>query len=113
MNMDNEMKLILAIISNEDANKVQNYLNEYNFFHTRLDIKGGFLKENNTTFIIGLKKEKVDQVLEIFKEHSQAKTQLIPKNDFNEMSAYSDLSSEITIGGTTVFVLNIEKFLQI
>lgn len=111
--MDNGMKLILAIMSNEDANKVQENLNKENFFSTRLTTKGGFLKASNTTFIIGLKKEKVEQVLDILRKHSKTKTQLIPNNILNEMSIYAPLSSELTVGGATVFILDIEKFLKI
>ncbi|WP_238055049.1 cyclic-di-AMP receptor [Candidatus Phytoplasma ziziphi] len=111
--MDNEMKLIIAIISNENANKVQTSLNQENIFNTRLTTKGGFLKETNTTFVIGIKKEKVEKVLDIFRKFSKTKTQLIPNNILNEMSVFAPLSSEVTIGGVTVFILDIEQFLKI
>lgn len=107
------MKLVLAIVSNEDANQVEMNLNKENFFNTRLATKGGFLKENNVTFIIGLKKEKVEQVLEIFRKYSKTKTQLIPNNIFNEFSVYFNLPSEVSIGGATIFILDVEKFLKI
>ncbi|QTX02828.1 transcriptional regulator [Candidatus Phytoplasma luffae] len=107
------MKLVLAIVSNEDANQVEMNLNKENFFNTRLATKGGFLKENNVTFIIGLKKEKVEQVLEIFRKYSKTKTQLIPNNIFNEFSFYFNLPSEVSIGGATIFILDVEKFLKI
>lgn len=107
------MKLILAIVSIEDANKVQNSLNKANLFNTRLSTKGGFLRETNATFIIGLKTEKVETALEIFKNESKTKTQLIPNNILNEFDAYYSLPSEISIGGATVFILDVDQFYKL
>ncbi|MDV3167977.1 MAG: cyclic-di-AMP receptor [Candidatus Phytoplasma stylosanthis] len=107
------MKLILAIVSGEDENEVSTFLSKENFFHTKLETKGGFLKERNVTFIIGFKKEKLEQVLEIFRKHSKTKTQLIPSNIFNEFSAYFPLTTEVSVGGTTIFVIDVEQFLKI
>ncbi|MEZ0180252.1 cyclic-di-AMP receptor ['Camptotheca acuminata' phytoplasma] len=105
------MKLLLVIVSKEDANEVEKHLNEENFFNTRLDTKGGFLKENNSTFIIGLKEEKIDQALEIFKKYSKTRTKTISSNIFDQINLFS--SSEVTVGGSVVFILDVEKFLKI
>ncbi|MDV3198380.1 MAG: cyclic-di-AMP receptor [Vigna little leaf phytoplasma] len=107
------MKLILAIVSNEDSNNVQNNLNKANLFNTKLSTKGGFLQEKNVTFIIGLKEEKVEQALDIIKKNSKTRTQLIPNNILNEFDAYYSLSSEISVGGATVFILDVEQFYKL
>ncbi|MFB5029726.1 MAG: transcriptional regulator [Candidatus Phytoplasma pruni] len=113
INMKDSMKLILAIVSSEDANKVQNNLNKENVFCTRLSTKGGFLREENATFVIGIDSERVDEVLQIIKEHSRKRTQMIPGNVLNEMGAFYSLPSEISIGGATVFILDVEQFLKL
>ena len=66
------MKMIIAIVSNDDANKVQKALVEHKFFATRLATTGGFLRARNSTFLIGVNDEKVPQVLEIIENHSKS-----------------------------------------
>ena len=55
------MKLILAIIQDEDAHEVITALNEAKFQVTRLNTKGGFLRAGNTTLMTGVPAEKVDE----------------------------------------------------
>ena len=43
------MKLIIAIVSNDDANKVQSELTKNGFSITKLATTGGFLMSGNTT----------------------------------------------------------------
>ncbi|MDO8168081.1 cyclic-di-AMP receptor [Candidatus Phytoplasma melaleucae] len=111
--MNENVKLIIAIISAEDADQVQQNLNKEKFFSTRLSTKGGFLRKKNTTLIIGLKANLVNQALEIIKKYSRKKTQMIPNDILNEFGAYYSLPSEISIGGATIFVLDVEKFLKL
>ncbi|WCA22238.1 cyclic-di-AMP receptor [Candidatus Phytoplasma oryzae] len=110
--MNDKTKLILAIVSDEDANQVQKNLNQESIFNTRLTTKGGFLQENNTTFLIGLNENKVEHTLNIIKKYSKTKSQLIPNHILNEFNAYYSLPSEVTIGGATIFIIDIEQFLK-
>jgi uncharacterized protein YaaQ len=48
------MKLVMAIVSNEDANKVIKNLIKTNFVVTKLASTGGFLMSGNTTIIVGV-----------------------------------------------------------
>ena len=47
------MKLVLAIVSNEDASKVIKTLIKEGFFVTKLATTGGFLMSGNTTILVG------------------------------------------------------------
>ena len=58
------MKLILAIVSNDDSSSVSSALNKANFSVTRLATTG-ILRAGNTTIIVGTEDEKVDQAIEI------------------------------------------------
>ena len=53
------MKLILAILSNDDSPVASNALNKNGFSVTKLATTGGFLRAGNTTLIIGCEDEKV------------------------------------------------------
>ena len=64
------MKLIIAIIQDEDASEVISHLNEAKFQVTRLSTKGGFLRAGNTTIMTGVEDEKVEGALKIIEENS-------------------------------------------
>ena len=52
------MKLVLAIIHDEDAQKLTTALNRSNFQVTKLASTGGFLRVGNTTMLIGVDSDK-------------------------------------------------------
>ena len=64
------MKLVLAIVNDEDANRVITGLSKKGFGVTKLAATGGFLKAGNVTILIGTEDEKVESVIEIIKEKS-------------------------------------------
>ena len=57
------MKLILAILSNDDSPVASNALNKNGFSVTKLATTGGFLRAGNTTLIIGCEDEKVEAAI--------------------------------------------------
>lgn len=105
------MKLIMAIINNDDSAAVADKLTSEGFMATRLATTGGYLKAGNTTFIVGTQDEKVDDVLRIIKENSEQRTQIIPAADSTFGGGmFSSSPVEVKVGGATVFVLDIERF---
>lgn len=107
------MKLILAIVSNDDASKVQKGLVKEKFFATRLATKGNFLREGNATFIIGVNDEKVPEVLDIIEKFSKRRSKIVPNTIVNEFGAFSSLPIEVSVGGATVFILNVDQFIKL
>ena len=59
------MKLIYVIVRDVDSGQVMRGLNKKGFYVTKLASTGGFLKEGNTTLMIGTEVAKVDEVVEI------------------------------------------------
>ena len=57
------MKLIIAIVHDDDATKVVKELNNQGFRVTRMCSSGGFLKAGNTTLMVGVDEDGVDKVL--------------------------------------------------
>jgi uncharacterized protein YaaQ len=102
--------LILAILNSDDANSVQNALTDNGFLVTKLSTTRGFLKVGNTTFITGVDDERVDGVIKIIKSKSNKRKQSVPNATPLEVGMYSSIPFEITIGGATVFVLNVDRF---
>lgn len=54
------MKLILAIVNNEDSAIAASALTKEGFLVTKLSTTGGFLMVGNTTFLIGTEEESED-----------------------------------------------------
>ena len=64
------MKLIHAIVRDEDDNRVISQLNRAGFSVTKLATTGGFLRAGNTTLIIGVDEDKLsDWLTDIYKEN--------------------------------------------
>lgn len=107
------MKLVIAVVSNDDANKVQKGLIQQRFFATRLTTKGGFLREGNATFLIGVNDEKVPEVIDIIERHSKTRNKIVPNAIVNEFGAFSALPIEVSVGGATIFVVNVDQFIKV
>ena len=104
------MKMILAIINQDDANTVVNGLMKEGFHATKLATTGGFLRAGNMTILIGTEDEKVDRVVEIIRKHSHSRKQIIPATTDLNSGVFPTMPVEVTVGGATLFVLNVEQF---
>lgn len=108
------MKLIMAVVQDKDSNRLVNALSEKDFQSTKLASTGGFLKEGNTTLMIGCKDENVDQVLDIIKTNCSNREQMVaPISPMGgNADSYIPNPVKVEVGGATVFVLPIESFYQ-
>ncbi len=104
------MKLILAIVSNDDAGSVSTALTDNGFSVTRLATTGGFLRAGNTTMIVGTDDEKVDRCIEVIGEESSRREEIITASADVEGGRYADYPVKVTVGGATIFVLDVEQF---
>lgn len=108
------MKLILAIVNNDDSAKASSALTEAGFSVTRLSTTGGFLMVGNTTFLIGTEDDKAKDAVEILKKHCTSRKRVQSStSSFGVGMGNMSLQEEVTVGGATVFVLDVaqmEKF---
>ena len=107
------MKLILAIINKEDATEVSKHLIKSRFSVTKLATTGGFLMSGNITLIIGVDDEKVEEVVKIIGEHSKKRTEIVPSTATYGIGVTTAFPLEVTVGGATIFVLNVEDFIKV
>ncbi|WP_163651798.1 cyclic-di-AMP receptor [Listeria sp. PSOL-1] len=106
------MKLVLAIVQDQDSNRLSDALTKNNFGATKLATTGGFLKAGNTTFIVGTEDERVDEVLGIIRENCKAREQIMtPSASLGvTVDTYVPYPIEVQVGGATVFVVPVENF---
>jgi len=106
------VKLVLAIVHNEDAGALVDALLQREYRTTRLQSSGGFLKQSNATVVVGADDDKVEDVLSIVRNTCTSRTQVVtPMPPIMEPGEFfMPYPIEVEVGGATVFVLPVERF---
>lgn len=107
------MKLIIAIVNSEDASAVLSELTGQGFSVTKLATSGGFLRAGNVTMMIGVEEEQVQKALSVIEEFSSQRKQQVPVNSTYIGDSMIIVPVEVTVGGATVFVLDVEQFYKL
>ncbi len=104
------MKMITAIVNKEDSKSVNAELINAGFAVTRLATTGGFLLAGNVTMLIGTEDHRVDECIGIIAEFSRQRTEVVPSSASYGVSVSTAFPLEVTVGGATVFVTDVERF---
>lgn len=102
-----EYTLILAIVQDIDAGRLNQALAAAGVRCTRLNTVGGFLRERNVAFLIGAPLTEVDRILQMIAETCHTRTVLYAP-PFGEPAIFSDVV-EVEVGGAVIFVLPVER----
>ncbi|NMA48676.1 MAG: hypothetical protein GX947_02725 [Tissierellia bacterium] len=108
------MKLVVAIVQDQDAPNLVENLTEKEFRVTKLASTGGFLKAGNTTLLSGVEDDKVKDVLKIIEDNCKTReitTSLLTVTMPGD--TYIPYPLEVKVGGATVFVLDVEQYVRI
>ncbi len=105
------MKLIFAIVNNDDSHNVATALTQGGFSATKLASTGGFLMAGNPTFMICCDNSSVDSAIAVIAQNSRKRKQYVP-NAASYAANETPVSYpvEVSVGGATVFVTDIERF---
>lgn len=104
------MKLVYAIVNNDDSHSVSSALTKAGYSATKLASTGGFLMAGNTTFLICAEDDRVDEIISVIAKRSHKRKQFIPSATSYGVGTYTSIPVEVSIGGATIFVTNIERF---
>ena len=106
------MKLVIAVVQDQDKNILSDAFYEADIRATKLSSTGGFLRSGNTTFMVGIEEDRVDEVLDIIKNRCQSREQFIssPVNLDVSLDVTASYPVKVKVGGATVFVLPIDAF---
>jgi uncharacterized protein YaaQ len=106
------MKLIFAVVQGKDAEGLREGLLRGGYRTTQINSSGGFLRESNATFLIGVDDDVVQDVLRIVKQNCYTRTQyvnpLLPIMEPGEF--YMPNPVEVQVGGATIFICNVQRF---
>ena len=109
------MKLIIAIVQDEDSSRlISNLMNE-GFGVTKLATTGGFLRSGNTTLLVGVDDNKFDGAMAVIEKVCKSRKQIAtsPSPISGTTGVYVPYPIEVTVGGATIFVLDVEQFTKI
>jgi uncharacterized protein YaaQ len=109
------MKLLIAVVQDKDSIRLIESLVDNGYRSTKLASTGGFLKAGNTTLLIGVEDEEIPKVMDIIKEICQAREQLVTPMapvGSNAVESYVPYPIEVLVGGATIFVVDVEKFVR-
>jgi uncharacterized protein YaaQ len=107
------MKLIMAIISSDDARDALDRLTKAGFRATVISTTGGFLREGNTTVFLGTDDQKVTQAVEVLRQACRRRSQWVsPLPTLEGPGLEMSEPIEVSVGGAVIFVMNVEQFLQ-
>ncbi|MEE1042365.1 MAG: cyclic-di-AMP receptor [Clostridia bacterium] len=106
------MKLIIAIVGDEDSTRLTDKLSKNSIPVTKLASTGGFLRAGNVTLMIGTEDDKVEEIIEIIKSVCKSRKEIVAPTSVS-MTAAITWPIEITVGGATLFVLDIDRFEKI
>jgi len=109
------MKLVMAIIHDEDAFQIMDLLSENGYSVTKLASTGGFLRAGNTTLICGVEDDRIPDLVHIIETKCKARKQITSVNSthVNATENYVPYPVEVTVGGATIFVMNVEQFKKV
>lgn len=106
------MKLVFAIVSNDDAGVVMKELNKEGFSVTKMASTGGFLRVGNVTLLVGTEEENVQKAIDIISKFSAKRKQVVFSGEpyIGATTGYMSFPTEIEVGGATIFVIDVERF---
>jgi uncharacterized protein YaaQ len=105
------MKLVIAILQDTDAVHAVAELNRRGFRATKLASTGGFLREGNTTILAGVEEKDVELVLAIVRRTSSVREDTFTPQTPNQTGEpYVPFPVNVTVGGATVFVVDIDRY---
>lgn len=109
------MRFVLCVIQDQDVNRLLGVLMEHGYGATKLASTGGFLRQGNTTLFLGVEAEKVDEVVALISDTCHSRKQLVtPMTGIGQtIGAYMPNPVEVTVGGATVFVMDVERFAKV
>ncbi len=106
------MKLIIAIVQDEDTPNLTEALVAAGHRFTKVSTTGSFLRTGNTSLLIGVEDAVVPTVMGVLRRTARRRTQVaVPYSPALEPGLlYMPENFEVEVGGAVVFIIDVERF---
>ncbi len=109
------MKLIFAIVQDEDADGLVSAIVEAGFRVTRIGSTGSFLRMGNSSLMMGVDDGDVSKVMSIVRRTCRRRSQMaVPYSPALEPGLlYMPENFEVEVGGAVLLIHNVERYERI
>jgi uncharacterized protein YaaQ len=106
------MKLIVAIVHERDRQTICETLLQDGQQFTVIATTGGFLRDGNTTLLIGADDDKVDGIITLLKSNCSTREQYVTQPPIDMIGAGGMVMGavKVSVGGAIIFVVDVERF---
>ena len=104
--------ILIAVVQSQDADSAQDALHKLGMTVQRLPSVGGFLGRRNATLLIGLPEEQRERAQEILRLNCRQRVEFIAV-PLESAPLPLPTPTPITVGGATVFAIEVEYFEEI
>jgi uncharacterized protein YaaQ len=102
-------RLMLVVVQTQDLRRATSALHKVGIFLTRLPSTGGFLVRRNTTLLIGLAEDQEELAVSLIHENCRQRVEYV-STPLEGAPLPIPVATPITVGGATVFTLDVERF---
>lgn len=109
------MKLAVCIMHNRDRNRLTDELVQAGYKFTVIGSTGGFLREGNTTVLIGVEEEQISDLKQLVAENCQAREQVVnvaPYETAPNSTGFLSSPVKVPVGGAVMFILPVDEFVR-
>jgi len=107
------MKLAVCIVHNRDKNRLTDELLRQGFKFTLIGSTGGFLREGNSTLLIGIEDNQAQTIRDILANHCQSREQVVNLAMFEANAPQAGMLGapiKVPVGGAVLFILPVDDF---
>jgi uncharacterized protein YaaQ len=108
------MKLILAVIQNEDEDALTEAMERESMSVTRIGSSGGFMRASNVTLMTAVEDQQVERVMTLVGQHCKRRTKRVhpwvPSREAHERFLGA---IPVEVGGAAIFILSLEHIEKI
>jgi uncharacterized protein YaaQ len=101
-------RLIFVVIQAQDVKRASRALGQAGLMATELASSGGFLGLRNTTLLVGMESSQLEQAVDIIQENCRQRVEYV-STPLEGAPLAIPIATPITVGGATVFAMNVER----
>ena len=101
--------LMLAVVQYQDQKKAVQALDSLGLMVTRLASSGAFLGRRNVTLLVGMPPERLEEAVKAIHEYCHQRVEYV-STPLEGAPMPIPLATPITVGGATVFTLQVDRF---
>lgn len=107
-----KLKLIIAIVHDEDRGKIIDEFNVNGLKITTMSSTGGFMRTGNSTLLSGVEDSEVEKAISIIEKNTKTREERVENltHRFLPVKLKGNNGVHISIGGATIFVTDVERF---